>query len=113
VPRGDRFADLVADAVDRLEPRWGERLVAVDVEVVDVPVVTGQEAPDEVPLAEHRVGPAPRTATLVVYRRPVELRAPLHADRVDLVRDLVAEQLAEVLGTTPEDLDPSYDDRAE
>jgi hypothetical protein len=32
---------------------------------------------------------------------------------VDLVRDLVAEQLAELLGLSPSDLDPAYDDRAE
>jgi hypothetical protein len=31
---------------------------------------------------------------------------------VDLVRDLVAEQLAELLGTTPGELDPAYDDRS-
>jgi hypothetical protein len=29
------------------------------------------------------------------------------------VRDLVAEQLADVLGMSPADLDPAYDDRDE
>jgi hypothetical protein len=100
----------VAAAVDRLEPRWGSRLDAVDVEVPDVPPdddpVTGVTG--EVQLAAHRSHG--REATVVVYRKPVELRAPDHRARVDLVRDLVAEQLAEVLGVGPGDLDPSYDD---
>ena len=30
VPRSDRFGDLVVAAIDRLEPRWGGRLAAVD-----------------------------------------------------------------------------------
>jgi hypothetical protein len=111
VPRSDRFGDLVVAAVDRLEPRWGTRLAAVDVEIYDVPDV----APDldEVPLAAHRHSPGSRTATVVVYRRPVELRAPERLARTDLVRDLVAEQLAEVLGVRPAELDPAYDDRDE
>jgi hypothetical protein len=108
VPRDERFGDLVARAVTRLEPRWGEHLDAVDVEIVDVPLVEDAEALGEVPLAGHRR--SARTATVVVYRRPVELRTPDRLARVDLVRDLVAEQLAEALGVAPGDLDPAYDD---
>ncbi len=37
--------------------------------------------------------------------------APDRPARVDLLRDLVAEQLAEVLGIAPGDLDPGYDER--
>ena len=100
-------------AVDRLEPRWGEHLPALDVEVRDVPpVVDGGPADrdEDVPLADHR--PATRDAppAIVVYRRPVELRAPDRPGRVDLVRDLVAEQLADLLGIDPGELDPAYDD---
>jgi hypothetical protein len=69
---------------------------------------------DEVPLAEHRAPRGARpTAVLVVYRRPVELRAPDRLARIDLVRDLVAEQLADLLGMSASDLDPTYDDRAD
>lgn len=105
--RADRFADLVADAVDRLEPRWRGRLAAVELEVVDAP--PAPPGSDEVVLAEHRPGARPRTVVLVVYRKPVELRAPEHRARVDLVRDLVAEELADALGVAPEELDPAYD----
>jgi len=108
VPRSDRFGDLVVAAVDRLEPRWGSRLTAVDVEIYDVPDVTVDV--DDVPLAAHRHVPGSRSATLVVYRRPIELRAPDQLGRVDLVRDVVTEQLAGVLGLRPEELDPAYED---
>lgn len=110
VPRADRFGDLVVAAVDRLEPRWGARLSAVDVEIRDVPGAADVERSGEVPLAGHRAPRGQGTAVVVVFRRPVELRAPDHLARVDLVRDLVAEQLAEVLGVSPAELDPAYDD---
>ena len=116
VPRSEQFGDLVVAAVDRLEPRWGPRLAAVDVEIVDVPDVPTAPALDglaEVPLAGHRHASGSRVATIVVYRRPVELRAPDHLSRVDLVRDLVAEQLADLLGLSPSELDPSYDERTD
>ena len=110
VPRSERFGDLVVAAVDRLEPRWGARLTAVEVEIHDVPDVPDADV-TEVPLAAHRHASGSRTATIVVYRRPVALRAPDQLARVDLVRDLVAEQLADLLGVAPAELDPSYDDR--
>ena len=112
VPRAERFGDLVVDAVDRLEPRWGSRLTAVEVEVRDVPDPR-DAPPDEVMLAEHRTDRSGRIATLVLYRRPVEFRAPEHTSLVNLLRDLVAEHLAEVLGTSAGEIDPSYDQRSD
>jgi hypothetical protein len=109
VSRGDRFGDLVVAAVDRLEPRWGPHLPALDVEVHDVPPVPAAGGDGEVPLATHRPATRARPPVVVVYRRPVELRAPERALRVDLVRDLVAEQLGEILGLDPGELDPGYD----
>ncbi len=111
ITRADEFGDLVVAAVDRLEPGWGSRLRSVDVEIRDVPDVS--DAPEEVPLAGHRPGRAQQSATIVVYRRPVEMRAPDRLARIDLVRDLVAEQLADLLGVSPSHLDPTYDDRAD
>ena len=111
MPRADQFGDLVVDAVDRIEPRWSPYLRAVDVEIVDVPRPEDAEALGEIPLAAHRAPVGDRPATVIVYRRPVELRARERTARRDLVRDLVAEQLSDLLGLTPNDLDPLYDDR--
>lgn len=115
VPRIERFGVLVAEAVDRLEPRWRAHVNAVDVEVQDAPPVGPADGDElgEVPLAGYRPAVAGSPLTVVVYRRPVELRAPDRPARVDLVRDLVAEQLADALGLAPGDLDPTYDDRAD
>lgn len=110
MPRIERFGVLVAEAVDRLEPRWRAHVSAVDVEVQDAPPVAPSAEPGEVPLAGYRPAGGGSPLTVVVYRRPVELRAPDRPARVDLVRDLVAEQLADALGLAPGDLDPSYDD---
>lgn len=107
VPRTDQFGELVARAVERVEPRWAPHLDAVEVEVTEAPSPDADA--DEVVLAEHRQGPGPRTVTLVLHRRPVELRAPERRARIDLVRDLVAEELAAALGLEPVDVDPSYD----
>jgi predicted Zn-dependent protease with MMP-like domain len=95
-------------AVGRLEGRWGEELEQVDVAVEDVP--PSDPATWEggaVPLA--RVFPADggERARLVVYRRPVEQRAEDDLD--DLVRQVVVEQVAELLGRSPDEVDPGYD----
>jgi hypothetical protein len=109
VPRAERFGDLVVAAVDRLEPRWGRHLSALDVEVHDVPPAAAPVLDAEVPLAAHRPGGGGRPPAVIVYRRPVELRAPDRPTRIELLRDLVAEQLAEILGVAPGEIDPGYD----
>ena len=111
VTRAARFAGLVMAAVERLEPRWGPLLAALDVDVLEVPPNGVEVSVREVPLAEHRRGGHGRAPVIVVYRHPVELRAPDLLTRVELLRDLVTEQLAEILGMDPGELDPRYDGR--
>ena len=47
---------------------------------------------------------------VVVYRRPITTRCRDEADVVALVTSVLTEQVAGVLGITPEQLDPGYDD---
>jgi hypothetical protein len=105
--RAEAFADLVVAAVLRLRPRWGPVLEVLDVAVLEVPEAPAAPS-DAVPLAGHHPAGRGAPAVLVVYRHPVTLRAPDRAEQVDLVRDLVAEELAELIGTDPESLDPGY-----
>lgn len=72
-------------------------------EVLDVPAGT-----DLGVLATHRPAGPGRPAAVVVHRRPVLARAPEGGALVDLVRDLVAEEIAALLAVEPEDLDPGY-----
>jgi predicted Zn-dependent protease with MMP-like domain len=120
VSRGERFDDLVLDAIEELEqalaadvaselaglefaveevPPPGAEAVEFDPEVVvDRGVALGRllrsGSPDD---------PAP---TIVVYRRPVEARAGHGDERADLIFLVVAELVAEFLGRDLDDIDP-------
>jgi predicted Zn-dependent protease with MMP-like domain len=114
VSPGQRFDDLVLDAVEHVEVRWREQLKGVDFAVEDVPPLDGVgPVQDEiesagVPLA--RLLPAGRGAPprIVLYRRPLELRAVDREDLEDLVHDIVVEEVAHFLGLDPETVDPGY-----
>ncbi|WP_073757777.1 metallopeptidase family protein [Streptomyces sp. CB03234] len=101
--RADTFRDLVEDSVERLERRWPQ-LADVDFLVLEVPV-----SPDEaVPLGISVPAGRDRPARVIVYRRPVELRAKNRDERALLVHEVVVEQVAELLGLAPESVDPRY-----
>lgn len=104
--RSERFDAYVLDAVARLEPRWGESLVDIDVAVELVPPSDPGPWEEQVaPLG--RVFPAEggHAARLVVYRRPVEARADDDLPR--LVHEVVVEQVATLLARSPEEIDPT------
>ena len=120
--RAEMFDDLVLDSVEQLEQRFANELAGVEFAVEDVPWVDHTN-PDEVvldsdilddgsvPLA--RVLPAHREdgrevpPRIVVYRRPLEIRAHDREDLADLVRDVVVDQVAVLLGRDPEEIDPT------
>nr|WP_236123619.1 metallopeptidase family protein [Cellulomonas palmilytica] len=109
--RAQRFDDLVLDAVEHLERRWARQLEGTEFAVEDVP--PSNPAPWEhggVPLGRYFPADAGLPARVVVYRRPVEGRAHDPLDLADLVRDVVVEQVAHMLGRSPEDVDPTYGD---
>jgi len=109
--RRDRFDDRVLDAVERLEQRWADQLEGVEFAVEDIP--PSDPAPwehDEVPLGRFFPAEGDLPPRVVVYRRPVESRAPDGPEAGALVHDVVVEQVAHLLGLTPEQVDPSYGD---
>jgi predicted Zn-dependent protease with MMP-like domain len=56
-------------------------------------------------------GPAePQPARIVVYRRPLMIRADGEEELGDLVFDVVVEEFARLLGIDPGDVDPGYAD---
>ena len=120
--RAEQFDDLVLDAVEDLERRWERELAGVEFAVEDVPWVDHTDPDDvvmdadvlddgSVPLARvlpaHREGGHERPARIVVYRRPLEIRAADRDDLADLVRDVVVDQVAVLLGRDPEEIDPT------
>ncbi|MFB7918718.1 metallopeptidase family protein [Streptomyces sp. NPDC056061] len=108
VSRAESFRDLVQDSVERLERRWPQ-LADVDFMVLDVPGITTPEAQEEtVPLGHAVSAEKKRPAQIVIYRRPVEIRAKNRDERALLVHEVVVEQVAELLGLSPESVDPRY-----
>ncbi|TDC45664.1 metallopeptidase family protein [Actinomadura sp. KC345] len=106
--RAERFDDLVDDEVRRLGLRWGRELAKVRFSVEEVPPVEpGFEGP--VPLGQTVPGEGGRPVRIVVFRRPTEARATGEAEIARLVRDLLVEEVADLLGLSPESVDPSYD----
>lgn len=103
VSRAETFRDLVQDSVERLERRWPQ-LADVDFMVLDVPGT--QE--ETVPLGRAVSAGKDRPAQIVVYRRPVEIRTKNRDERAVLVHEVVVEQVAELLGLSPESVDPRY-----
>lgn len=109
VSRAEAFDDLVRDAADRLERRWPQ-LSDVEFAVQEVP--WPQDAPsgddEPVPLGRLIGAEKDRPSRIVVYRRPVEIRAKSRDERALLVHEIVVEQVAELLGLSPENVDPKY-----
>jgi predicted Zn-dependent protease with MMP-like domain len=120
--RAEQFDDLVLDAVEDLERRWERELAGVEFAVEDVPwvdhtdpdaVVLDSDVLDDgsVPLArvlpQRREGGHEHPPRIVVYRRPLEIRAADRDDLADLVREVVVDQVAVLLGRDPEEIDPT------
>jgi predicted Zn-dependent protease with MMP-like domain len=112
----ERFDAIVLDAIDGLDRKWRERLRTVEFEVQDVPPVDDAGAFDDeiestgVPLARLVSGSGDQPPRIVLYRRPIELRALDQEDLEDLVHDVVVEEVAHFLGLDPGRIDPDYDE---
>lgn len=105
--RAERFDEMVVETVDRLHRRWRQQLAAVEFAVEDVPLLDDWDR-DWVPLARTFAAAGALPARIVVYRRPVETRAAGPRQLRILLGDVVAEQVAELLGVEPDEIDPSY-----
>jgi hypothetical protein len=91
---------MVLEAVEQLDVQWRQQLAKVEFAVEDVPSLDDWEH-DWVPMARAFAAGGALPARIVVYRRPLETRAP-NADALrPLVATVVAEQAAELLGIDP------------
>lgn len=108
-----RFDAVALAVVSDLDNRWRAALGPVDVPVEyaveDMPLLP-QDWPGEVPLGSLVRPTADSAARIVLFRRPLERRAESRADLEDLVRRVAAEQVADLLGLSPSDVDPDYDE---
>lgn len=110
--RAQQFDDVVLGVVETLERRLGRDLEGVEFAVEEVP--PSEPAPWEhgaVPLGRYFPADAAAGLThrIVVYRRPVVGRADGAEDLAAMVRDVLVEQIAHMLGRPPEDVDADYE----
>ncbi len=72
----------------------------------DTPFVPEDWGADQVPLSSLVRGSGARPTRLVLFRRPIEHRCSTRSELRRAVRALVVQQVAELLGLDPEEVDP-------
>jgi predicted Zn-dependent protease with MMP-like domain len=105
---GERFDELVLAVVSEIDDRWSDRLGMLEYAVEDAPQIPDDWHPETVPLSSLVRGARGAPTRLVLFRRPIEHRAPTRSDLEALVLTVVVEQVAELLGVEPEAVDPRY-----
>jgi predicted Zn-dependent protease with MMP-like domain len=114
----DRFDRLASDAVEHVEHRWREQLANVEFAVDLVPpahlaedgtTADGSIESGGVLLAQIIPAVGRQKAHIVLYRKPIELRARDAEDLEDLVHDIVVQVIANYLGLEPGVVDPGFD----
>ena len=104
--RRETFDDIVIDVSERARDYLGNRYAAVEFAVEEVP-------PTDPAPWEEQAAPVGRLVPvggavghrIVVYRRPVETRARDAAEVSVIVREVVAEQVAALLGVPVSEID--------
>lgn len=112
--RSERFDDFVLDAVERLRPKWGKQLAAVEFAVEEVPPLSelgdGPGRIEPIPFGRADAASGSQPASIVIYRRPLEARSRDRETLGALVHDTVVEQVATLLGRSPDEVDPGFDE---
>lgn len=108
--RRERFDRLVLDIVTEIDARWQRQLGLVEYAVEDTPLLPDDWGEETVPLSSLVRGTGGQPTRLVLFRRPIEHRCESRTELEAMVLTLVVEQVAELLGLPPEDVDPRYTD---
>ena len=107
--RRERFDRLVLDIVTEIDARWHKQLGLVEYAVEDTPLLPDDWGDETVPLSSLVRGSGGDATRLVLFRRPIEHRCEARAELEAMVLTLVVEQVAELIGLPPEDVDPRYE----
>lgn len=105
-----KFDQLVLDVVTPLDEKWHRHLGLVEYAVEDAPMLPDDWGDETVPLSSLVRGKGPSPTRLVIFRRPIEHRATNRDELEAMVHTVVVEQLAELLGITPGQVDERYTD---
>lgn len=100
----DNFDDLVLSLVAVLTAKWPAELAGVEFATEDLPPKPAEWSVDVVGFGWLVRPDGDRPARVVVFRRPIELRAKTRVERLALVNEVLLEQVADLLGIDPKDL---------
>lgn len=106
--RRELFDRIMLDVVTEIDARWSEHLGLLEYAVEDTPQLPDDWDSGRVPLSSLVRGSGTTPTRLVVFRRPLEHRASDRADLEAIILTVVVEQVAELLGIEPADVDPRY-----
>jgi hypothetical protein len=96
----------VLSVVDRLTERWKAELGDVEFGTEDVPQLPPDWTDEPIPFGSLIRATPTSPARIVVFRRPIEMRAGSRRELSALVREVVVEHLADLLGRDPDEIDP-------
>ena len=102
--RRAQFDDLVLRLVDRHLERFAKELAGVEFGIEDVPDIPSDWGEQPVPFGALTSAKADTPTRIVVFRRPVEMRAKTRIERLALVDEVLIEHIAALLGKDPGDL---------
>jgi hypothetical protein len=102
----DEFDELVLSLVERLGTRWEKEWGKLEFGTEDVPQLPDDWEEEPVPLGALTRAKPGVPARIVVFRRPIELRAKTTIERTALVNEVLVEHLADLLGRDPDEIDP-------
>lgn len=94
--------------VSEIDRPWREHLGELEYAVEDLPLLP-DDWDEAVPLAALVPAGSGHPQRIVLFRRPLERRCESRFDLEYLVRNVIARQLAEVLGVGPDVIDPDFD----
>lgn len=104
-----RFDELVLSLVRPLQERLSDELGGVEFAVEETPLLPTDWDPVVIPLATVVPATSSTPPRIVLFRRPIEQRAGGWAETSGLVLVVLVEQVAELLGRDPADVDPRYE----
>ena len=103
-----RFDAIVLRLVTELDTKWQHRLGVVEYAVEETPLLPTDWEGHDVPLSSLTRHSGTRADRIVLFRKPIEQRAETREELEAIVLTLLVEQLADLLGLDPEEVDPRY-----
>jgi hypothetical protein len=104
--RREDFEDIVLTVVERLTERWKAELGDVEFGTEDVPQLPEEWSDEPMPFGSLIRATPTSPARVVLFRRPIEMRATTRRELAALVREVVVEHVADLLGRDPDEIDP-------